>query len=158
MRNEQGVKNRIKELLRFNHVTENKLSKLGRLSQKVLNNQLSHAANLQVETVLFIMDQFPGVSANWIMTGEGTMYPTDETEQTTEHVDFSSMVNSIIAAKDETIDALNGKIASKEETISALKSHLEDMKKKEETSYQNDEDGYPTPFGVAEPGSHQYKR
>lgn len=163
MTEEQDVKNRIKEVLRFHHITENQLSKLGRLSQKVLNNQLSHGANLQVGTVLFILDQFPGLSANWIMKGEGTMYPTD-TEQPTGNVEFSSIVNTIVAAKDETIEALNGKIAAKDEAIEALKSNIsakdaliEDLNKKIAAAYTNDCDGIPPSFGVAE-SDQTYKR
>ena len=165
MGNEQDVKNRIKELLRFHHMTENQLSKLGRLSQKVLNNQLSHNANLQVGTVLFIMNQFPGVSANWIMKGEGTMYPNEDAEEINEHVNFSSIINSIVAAKDETIEALNGKINAKDETIAALQSNLsakdaliEDLNQKIAAAYTNDCEGIPPSFGVSEPESQLFKR
>ncbi len=164
MTEEQDVKNRIKEVLRFHHVSENKLSKLGRLSQKVLNNQLSHGANLQVGTVLFILDQFPGISANWILKGEGPMYPTDEPDQLTERVELSSIVNTIVAAKDETIEALNGKISSKDETIEALKSNIsakdaliEDLNQKIAAAYTNDCEGIPPSFGVAE-SDQTYKR
>jgi len=165
MMDEQDVKNRIKEVLRFHHVSENKLSKLGRLSQKVLNNQLSHGANLQVGTVLFILDQFPGLSANWLLKGDGTMYPTDDTEQPTGNVEFSSIVNSIVAAKDETIEALNGKITAKDEAIEALKSNIsakdaliEDLNQKIAAAYTNDCEGIPPSFGVAEPESQLFKR
>lgn len=70
MNDEKSVKRRIQELLDREHVTENQLSKLGRFSQKVLNNQISHEATLTVEMVLFILNQFPDVSADWLIKGE----------------------------------------------------------------------------------------
>lgn len=72
MNNERSVKSRIKELLRERHVSENQLSKMGRFSQKVLNGQISHEATLTVEMVLFILKQFPDVSADWLIKGENT--------------------------------------------------------------------------------------
>ncbi len=67
------VKSRIKALLRERRVTENQLSADGRFSQKTLNNQISHGATLTVEMLLFILDRFPDVSAEWLMRGtEGT--------------------------------------------------------------------------------------
>jgi hypothetical protein len=67
------VKGRIKALLKERKVTENQLSNDGPFSQKVLNNQISHKATLTVEMLLFILDKFPDVSADWLMRGtEGT--------------------------------------------------------------------------------------
>ena len=71
------VKGRIKTLLREHRVTENQLSNDGPFSQKVLNNQISHKATLTVEMLLFILDRFPDVSAEWLMRGkETTTEPT----------------------------------------------------------------------------------
>ena len=63
------VKGRIKALLKERRVTENQLSNDGPFSQKVLNNQISHKATLTVEMLLFILDKFPDVSADWLMRG-----------------------------------------------------------------------------------------
>lgn len=64
------VKLRIKTLLRERRVTENQLSGDGRFSQKVLNNQISHKATLTVDMLLYILDKFPDVSADWLMRGK----------------------------------------------------------------------------------------
>lgn len=63
------VKGRIKALLRERNVTENQLARDGRFSQKVLNKQISHEATLTAEMVLFILEKFPDVSADWLMKG-----------------------------------------------------------------------------------------
>ena len=63
------VKARIKALLKERRVTENQLSNDGPFSQKVLNNQISHQATLTVEMLLFLLDRFPDVSADWLMRG-----------------------------------------------------------------------------------------
>lgn len=67
------VKGRIKTLLRERRVTENQLSHDGRFSQKVLNSQISHEATLTAEMVLFILEKFPDVSADWLLRGTGSM-------------------------------------------------------------------------------------
>ena len=66
------VKGRIKTLLRERHITENQLAGDGRFSQKVLNKQISHEATLTAEMVLYILDKFPDVSADWLMRGVET--------------------------------------------------------------------------------------
>lgn len=66
------VKGRIKTLLRERNVTENQLSRDGRFSQKVLNRQISHESTLTVEMVLFVLDRFPDVSADWLLKGIDT--------------------------------------------------------------------------------------
>jgi len=66
------VKGRIKALLRERNVTENQLARDGVFSQKVLNKQISHEATLTVEMVLYILDKFPDVSADWLMKGIDT--------------------------------------------------------------------------------------
>lgn len=63
------VKLRIRALLRERRVTENQLANDGRFSQKVLNNQISHKATLTAELLLYILDRFPDVSADWLMRG-----------------------------------------------------------------------------------------
>ncbi len=70
------VKARIKALLKERRVTENQLSNDGPFSQKVLNNQISHQATLTVEMLLFILDRFPDVSADWLMRGTETDHNT----------------------------------------------------------------------------------
>lgn len=67
------VKGRIKTLLRERHVTENQLSRDGRFSQKVLNGQISHEATLTAEMLLFILERFPDVSADWLLRGTDPM-------------------------------------------------------------------------------------
>ena len=66
------VKGRIKALLRERNVTENQMAREGRFSQKVLNKQISHEATLTAEMVLYILDKFPDVSADWLMRGIDT--------------------------------------------------------------------------------------
>ena len=164
MEDEQGVKIRINVLLKELHVSENQLSKIGRFSQKVLNNQFSHSAKLQVETVLFLLNEFPNVSADWLMKGEGEMFKDEKGKDAQLLPDYSSMINAVIAAKDETISALKDKVRAKEETIAALNGQLsakdsliESLERHIASEYKKEEEDCRITFGVAETGPHNYK-
>ena len=69
MEDVQNVKSRIKTLFREKRMTENKLAAGDQNLQKRLNNQISHDGILTVETLLFIVGQFPDVSCDWLLRG-----------------------------------------------------------------------------------------
>ena len=74
-----------------------------------------------------------------------------QNEETWQSVpDYSSMVNSIIAAKDEAISALKDKIKAKDETIAALKEQLAAKNSLIEV-LEGKVMELPHTFGVAEP-------
>lgn len=66
-----------------------------------------------------------GLSKPFLLTGEGELLlpsPTPATTQTT--IDASSMVNAIIAAKDEVIESLKRELQTKDELIASLRREL----------------------------------
>ena len=160
MTEEQGVKNRINELLKALHISESKLSRMGRFSQKVLNNQFSHDAKLRVSTILFLLEQFPEVSLHWLLLGQGEMFQSQCREADAQQdgaIPASGMINAMLAAKDETIQALKDKMDSKEELIAALRGQLAakdtliETLQMQLTEYDKKEEGTnSTPYSVAE--------
>lgn len=163
MCDESKVKQRIKELLKARHVSESKLSRLGPFSQKKLNNQFSDKAKLQVETLLFVLGKFPEVSVSWLIKGEGSMFETgNKAELQSGLPDYSSMINSIIAAKDDAILALKEQMAAKEETVSTLRDTIaslqEQLNAKDSiiAEYQAQEKKSPYTYGIAEQNPKKY--
>ena len=66
-----------------------------------------------------------GLSKPFLLTGEGELLlpsPTPTPTQTT--IDASSMVNAIIAAKDEVIESLKRELQTKDELIASLRREL----------------------------------
>ena len=91
-----------------------------------------------------LFQKCPGVSASWLLTGEGEMLadpPTPSISQTvtaSSHVtqtaggapsEASAAANALLAAKDETIAALRQSLAAKDEVISALRQSLADKER-----------------------------
>lgn len=68
------------------------------------------------------------------------------------HLDISSVINTIIAAKDETIATKEKLIASQAETIAVLKSRISDLERQIANSNLSDIYKYPFAIGAAEDG------
>lgn len=66
-----------------------------------------------------IAHAFPMLNVDWMLTGDGTMLKVVSKESTSEPIDHSSLVNAVIAAKDETIASLRDQIAQLNELIKA---------------------------------------
>ena len=71
---EEGVLQRLKELQKEKGYTENGLAGGDTNRQKRLNRQLSHGAVITLDTILSILDNYPDVSADWLLRGNGEMY------------------------------------------------------------------------------------
>lgn len=89
-----------------------------------------------------------GLSKSFLLTGEG------EPEKTTEfspqsNIDTSSLVNALIAAKDETIESLK-----RENEI--LHSRITDLERKIANLTMSDIKDYPFPVGTSEPKINEY--
>ena len=123
------VKGRIKTLLRERNVTENQLARDGRFSQKVLNRQISHEATLTVEMVLYILDRFPDVSADWLMKGIDTRTAgnvvggnniANNRNTTVNDADAVRVMAQQLSEKDKQMAEKDHQLAEKDRQISQL--------------------------------------
>ena len=72
-----------------------------------------------------ICASFPGVfNLNYLLTGEGELLLPSPTPAPQTTIDTSSMVNAIIAAKDEVIESLKRELRAKDELIASLRREL----------------------------------
>lgn len=76
---EECVRQRLKELQKEKGYTENGLAGGDTNRQKRLNRQLSHGAVITLDTILSILDNYPDVSADWLLRGIGEKYKTTQT-------------------------------------------------------------------------------
>ena len=84
-----------------------------------------------------------------------------EPQQQEPHMDHSSLVNALVAAKDETIESLKRELASKDDLVAAMQSeltakndHIATLKERlQEYRHiiESHTTGYPYPIGAAEP-------
>ena len=118
-----------------------------------------------------ICEAYPGVfNLNYLLTGEGSLLTIEEEVHNEEHeklynpqpIDQSSLVNALLASKDETIDSLKSRIADiqrtiadKEEIIKARDARILELESRIAQSNADDLSKYHFPIGVAEDQSCQ---
>ena len=113
-----------------------------------------------------ICEAYPGVfNLNYLLTGEGSLLTIEEEVHNEEHeklynpqpIDQSSLVNALLASKDETIDSLKSRIADiqrtiadKEEIIKARDARILELERRIAQLNADDLSKYPYTIGVAE--------
>jgi len=105
-----------------------------------------------------ICEAYPGVfDLDYLLTGEGQLLTIEEEVKDKDienlykpqPIDNSSLVNAVIAAKDETIDSLKRELAAKNETITLQRSRIADLER-QLAAATSDLSRYPFTMGVAE--------
>jgi len=71
------IRRRLKDILMLNRVTVNSISQ-STAEQRRLNRQINEDSTITVETISSIMEIFPELDANWLITGKGDMYKKNE--------------------------------------------------------------------------------
>ena len=113
-----------------------------------------------------ICKAFPGVfDLDYLLTGEGSLLTTEEEVHNEEleklynpqPIDQSSLVNALLAAKDETIDSLKSRIADlqrtisdKEEIIKAREARISELERQLAAASTSDLSRYPFTIGAAD--------
>ena len=102
---------------------------------------------------------YPGVfDLKYLLTGEGSLLTIEEEVHNEDYerlfnpqpIDNSSLVNAIIAAKDETIASLQRELDAKNETITLQRSRIADLERQLAAARMSDIDNYPFTIGAAE--------
>lgn len=70
---DSDIRRRLKDILMLNKVTVNSISN-GTAEQRRLNRQINEDATITFETISSIIENFPDLDANWLITGQGEMY------------------------------------------------------------------------------------
>lgn len=104
-----------------------------------------------------ICEAYPGVfNLHYLLTGEGDLLTVEEDarndaiQDTSGMIDQSSMMNAIIAAKDETIASLHRELDAKNETITLQRSRIAELERQLAAARMSDIDHYPFTIGAAD--------
>ena len=113
-----------------------------------------------------ICEAYPGVfDLNYLLTGDGQLLTIEEevkdkdieNQYEPQPIDNSSLVNAVIAAKDETIESLKSRItdlqrtiADKEEIIKAREARIVALERQLASASMSDIERYPFTIGAAE--------
>ena len=71
--NGKGIKKRIIELFRAKGINVNRASKMFGIPQRTLNRQVNEDGNVGMELVYALLDNYPELSVQWLLLGEGDM-------------------------------------------------------------------------------------
>jgi hypothetical protein len=113
-----------------------------------------------------ICEAYPGVfDLNYLLTGDGSLLTIEEEVHNEEFeklynpqpIDQSSLVNALLASKDETIDSLKSRIADlqrtiadKEEIIKSREARIAELERQLGAASTSDLSHYPFAIGAAE--------
>jgi hypothetical protein len=104
-----------------------------------------------------ICEAYKGVfNLNYLLTGQGDLLTVEEDahndaiQETFGMIDQSSMVNALIASKDETIASLRRELDAKNETITLQRSRIADLERQLAAARMSDIDNYPFTIGAAD--------
>ena len=122
--------------------------------------------NLTDKLFTNICEAFPGVfDLDYLLTGKGSLLTTEEEVHNEDleklynpqPIDQSSLVNALLAAKDETIDSLKSRIADlqrtiadKEEIIKVRESRIAELERQLAVAATSDLSRYPFTIGAAD--------
>jgi hypothetical protein len=95
---------------------------------------------------------------DYLLTGKGSLLTIGEEVHNKENeklynpqpIDQSSLINALLAAKDETIESLKRELAAKDETIALQRSRIADLERQTSASTLSDLSSYPFAIGAAE--------
>ena len=106
-----------------------------------------------------ICEAYPGVfDLDYLLTGEGQLLTIEEEVKDKDienlykpqPIDNSSLVNAVIAAKDETIASLHRELDAKNETITLQRSRIAALERQLAAATTGDLSRYPFTIGAAE--------
>ena len=103
--NKTTIYQRIKEILKFENISVNGLSKDVDMVQTTLNKQLRGDTPLPITTLLLVISRLSNdISLDWLLTGEGSMLKTtpppetssDSPETPSDTADKNKMLDTIV--------------------------------------------------------------
>ncbi len=102
-------------LERIEQITENERIKIGALERKigaskgVLSRAISQKTDIQAKWIEKIIENYPLINANWLLTGLGEMYinVSDDEENGSDNIkSLIEILNRTLVEKDKQIDRL----------------------------------------------------
>lgn len=115
------MNSRIKSLIAHLGVSERAFALSCGMRQNTFNNQLNGIRELSLSTVMAILQNYPSVSSDWLLRGEGEMFKTESVDSNADRVmklvDTITTLQEALNAKSETISTLSERIKQLESQL-----------------------------------------
>lgn len=130
---QSSVKQRIKQILRSKKIQIPLLAEGDENLRRTLFRQINEETTLAISTVIFILDKFPDVSAEWLLRGEGDMFKhtnpatiqtqnggIGNTQNMNTYTEPIDLLRTEIAAKNEQLKVKDDQLRAKDDQIAKL--------------------------------------
>lgn len=71
---EEVVLQRVRQFMKIENISIRELSKRFKITESTLGGKLNGSRKIDIEVVSLILREFPNLSAEWLLRGEGEMY------------------------------------------------------------------------------------
>ena len=133
---------------------QTELAKLMDVSGDTITNIMHYYNEVSEDTISKLQKAAGGIFNIHFLRGESDVMLAEEASTPAQApIDPSSLVNAIIAAKDETIAALRDQLETKNALIKSLQQQVENLQEQLMQQHYPGYSGYPYPTGVAEDAS-----
>lgn len=120
--------NRVKEIITQAGLSDRAFALRCGITQNTLSRQLAGVSELSLSTINSILNNFPDVSAEWLLRGEGDMYKSQNSLLEVNSNRMERLIDTITTLQ-ETINEKSKTIQLLEEENRRLKSELTVNKK-----------------------------
>lgn len=116
---ENGLRDRIKKVLLLNGKTVNSISGGNSALQVKLNRQIRGTSTISAEAIEVVARNIPGLSIDWLLTGEGEMLKEQGSSQVVAHGDsaVAAMNSHVTTSATPSIDQLRTELELKDQVI-----------------------------------------
>jgi|GEM_PF-6291362 len=107
---QNAIRQRIKQVLEIDGRSVTALARQANGNQSTFNNQINQNSSIDVNVINAVLDQYPTISAAWLLRGEGKMYRNEAKEGAVlvPLIDVSAQAGSLTAGYNGvTIDKLD---------------------------------------------------
>lgn len=115
--------NRVKEIITQAGLSDRAFALRCGITQNTLSRQLTGVSELSLSTINSILNNFPDVSAEWLLRGEGVMYKSQNSLLELNSNRMERLIDTITTLQ-ETINEKNKTIQLLEEENRKLKTEL----------------------------------
>ena len=107
-----GVLGRIKQIISANELSVSAFAKSIGLAQVTVNNYILGKRKISFELIDAIAKNYPNISLEWLLRGEGEMYVSNKPQQTTSigEAYYQKMLREMEAMKNR-LNSLEGKVS-----------------------------------------------
>jgi transcriptional regulator with XRE-family HTH domain len=120
------INKRIKEILLKKGISQGELADKWKVSRQYINAILSGNGSIGIKLINKLIDEFPDLNLNWLLTGKGVMF--FESRNTMKEPEAEYSANSdLLKSKEEIVQVQRDYIEQLKDTVKKLEKEIIDL-------------------------------